>query len=272
MHRRLLLTALALCAAVPLAAQAPETLTRERAEYLTWLRTAPTSPFAAVALQRIGRGITLGPAGSDVPLAGAGQVLVTESAGRITLDSAGTTRPLPRERVARLGTYRLLATGTAGRTTLIVFGPARDFRPPTYYPFSAIAVDTVTLTPPVERKTVLLLSPEGADVEATEAGSVVVKRFGAPVTLHVRRFPGASADESELEIYVRDGTSGQGSYPAGRFVSLTPLGNGAFILDFNRARNPFCAYSSVFPCPAPWAGNTIAGRVEAGEMYGKDTP
>lgn len=272
MHRRLLLTALALCATLPLAAQSPEALARERAEFVDWLRTAPTSPFAAVALQRIAAGITLGPTGSDVPLAGTSRVLVTESAGRITLDSAGTSRPLPRERVVALGNYRLLATGTAGRTTLMVFGAARDIRPPTYFPYSAIAVDTVRLTPPPDQKTVLLLSAEGADVEATEAGSVTVSRFGAPVTLRVRRFPGASADESELEIYVRDGTSGQGSYPAGRFVSLTPLGNGTFLLDFNRARNPFCAYSSVFPCPAPWSGNTIAGRVEAGEMYGKSTP
>jgi uncharacterized protein (DUF1684 family) len=55
-------------------------------------------------------------------------------------------------------------------------------------------------------------------------------------------------------------------------VSLAPLGNGKFLLDFNRARNPFCAYSSVFPCPAPWPGNTIAARVEAGETYAKAGP
>lgn len=256
-----------LSGASPLAAQVPQDLARERTEYLAWLRTAPTSPFAAIALQRIGPGISLGSAGSDVVLPGMAQVRVTESAGRVSLDSSGVTRPLPRERVTPLGNYRLLATGAAGRTTLIVFGLPRDARAPAYFPFSGAAVDTVTLTPPAEQRGLLLLSPEGSDVEAAEAGSVTVKRFGAPVSLRVRRLPGASAEESELEIYFRDATSGQGSYPAGRFVSLASLGNGTFLLDFNRARNPFCAYSSVFPCPAPWAGNTVAGRVEAGEMY-----
>ena len=84
----------------------------------------------------------------------------------------------------------------------------------------------------------------------------------------MRRLPGQSAEEWELEIYFRDATSGRGSYPAGRFVSLQPLGSGRYLLDFNRARNPFCAYSSVYPCPVPWAGNTITGPVAAGERYG----
>lgn len=269
---RSLLLALTLCWATTLTAQAPAALARERAEYLTWLRTAPTSPFAAIALQRVGNGITLGPEGSDIVLSGLTTVRVTESAHRVSLDSSGVSRPLTRERVVPLGRYRLLATGPRGRTTLLVFGPVRAMRDPAYFPYASSAVDTVTLTPPPQRGAVLLLSAEGNDVEALEAGSVVVTRFGAPVTLRVRRMPGASADESELEINFRDGTSGDGSYPAGRFVSLSPLGNGKFLLDFNRSRNPFCAYSTVFPCPAPWPGNAVAARVEAGETYGKAVP
>jgi uncharacterized protein (DUF1684 family) len=73
----------------------------------------------------------------------------------------------------------------------------------------------VDLVAPVARHSVMLLAPEGSDVEADEAGTVTVNRFGTPVSLRVRRFPGASEDESELEIYFRDGTNGQGSYPAG---------------------------------------------------------
>ena len=62
-------------------------------------------------------------------------------------------------------------------------------------------------------------------------------------------------------------TNGQGTYPAGRFVPLVPERDGRYRLDFNRARNPFCAYSSAYPCPAPWRGNTITAPVEAGERY-----
>ena len=66
-----------------------------------------------------------------------------------------------------------------------------------------------------------------------------------------------------------------GTYPAGRFVPLVPARGGRYRLDFNRARNPFCAYSSAYPCPAPWRGNTIPAPVEAGERYlggGLDAP
>jgi uncharacterized protein (DUF1684 family) len=85
--------------------------------------------------------------------------------------------------------------------------------------------------------------------------------------LRVRRIPLGGGDESELEIFFRDGSNGDGSYPAGRFVSLIPAGERRFRLDFNLARNPFCAYSSVYPCPAPWRGNVVTVPVRAGERY-----
>jgi hypothetical protein len=103
----------------------------------------------------------------------------------------------------------------------------------------------------------------------------VIPIDGRPVRLRVRRIPTGIEEESELEVYFRDGTNGQGSYPAGRFLSLVPAGEGRYRLDFNRARNPFCAYSSAFPCPAPWRGNSIPAKVEAGERYlggGLSTP
>ena len=62
-------------------------------------------------------------------------------------------------------------------------------------------------------------------------------------------------------------SNGDGTYPAGRFVSLLPLPDGQFRLDLNRARNPFCAYSSAYPCPAPWRGNAIPAPIAAGERY-----
>jgi uncharacterized protein (DUF1684 family) len=83
----------------------------------------------------------------------------------------------------------------------------------------------------------------------------------------VRRIPTPRTEESELEIYFRDGTNGRGTYPAGRFVTLVPEVDGRYRLDFNRARNPFCAYSTAYPCPAPWPGNTVPAPVRAGERY-----
>ncbi len=113
---------------------------------------------------------------------------------------------------------------------------------------------------------VRVLTSDGIETAATEVGSFVVP-LGGGTSLRVLRIPVASGDESELEIFFRDASNGQGTYPGGRFVSLHPLPNGQFRLDLNRARNPFCAYSSVYRCPAPWRGNTISIPVRAGERY-----
>jgi uncharacterized protein (DUF1684 family) len=87
------------------------------------------------------------------------------------------------------------------------------------------------------------------------------------IRLRVLRIPSPGSDESELTIFFRDGSNAAGSYPAGRFVELIPIDSARYRLDFNRARNPFCAYNTVYPCPAPWRGNTIPVPIRAGERY-----
>ncbi len=263
------------CRAEQLGAQLPTAVAADRREYLAWLQHAPTSPFAAIALQRIGTGITLGPPGSDVELDGVVQCHIEPSGKSFIIRRPGETSAgvaINPGQLGSLGPYHFMVVGPVAHASVLVYGPVRDPVAPVYYPYAANAVDTVTLQPPSQRSSVLLLGAEGTEVDAQEAGTVQVTRYGAPVSLRVRRFPGDSPDETELQIYFRDGTSGAGSYPAGRFVTLEPIGGARYRLDMNRARNPFCAYSSVFPCPAPWAGNTLSGGVTAGERYAEKIP
>lgn len=254
----------------PLSAQAPPDLLQERAAYARWLGSARTSPLAAIAQAPVGSGIRLGPPDADVPLDGLPEQRVTERAGRVTLEGGGAGgtagRVLPRGRPVPLGGYTLLASGEPGRTVLSVFGPVRPGRPPAYFPYDSSLVLTVALDPPRRPGAVRLLALDGMEVEAAEAGTVGITAGGTTTRLTVRRIPGDD-DESDLEIYFRDQTNDRGSYPAGRFVSLTPLRDGRYRVDFNRARNPFCAYSSVYACPAPWPGNSLPAPVAAGERY-----
>ena len=249
-----------------LAAQTPPDLVQERAAYARWLASARTSPLAAIAQAPVGSGIRLGPPDADVPLAGLGEQRVAERAGRVTLEDGGGGRVLPRGRPVPLGAYTLVASGEPGRTVISVFGPPRSEPPPAYFPYDSSMVLTVALERPRRPGAVRLLALDGMEVEAGEAGTVGITAGGATTRLAVRRIPGED-DESDLEIYFRDPTNGRGSYPAGRFVTLTPLPDGRFRIDFNRARNPFCAYSSVYACPAPWPGNSLPAPVAAGERY-----
>jgi hypothetical protein len=257
----------ALLAASALPAQStPADVTGERAAYVAWLEAAPNSPLAAVAQQPIGAGLRLGPADADIPLAAVAEHRVSVQGGVVRLQSADGSRVIPRGRPVRLGGYTVTAGGSADRAVVTVFADSGTRKPPAHFAYDPALAFEGTMAPPERGGTVRVLAVDGIEVQAVEAGRVTVPLGGAKVRLRVRRIP-TDTEESELEIFFRDGTNGTETYPAGRFVSLIPLGNGRYRLDFNRARNPFCAYSTAYPCPAPWGGNAITAPVRAGERY-----
>lgn len=260
-----MLLACLLLAAAPASAQSD--LAHERVDYLRWLATSPTSPLAALAQQPIGHGLRLGPADADLPLEGTPEYRVEPRPGGARLIGPSGTRILRRGVPVSIGRYTVTADGPSGREVLTVFGPSRSDKRPSFYQPSPADIFVGPLIPPDQRRTTRVLGLDGIEVEAAEAGSVLVPLGGGRVRLLVRRLPLAGGDESELEIFFRDETNGRGTYPAGRFVALVPAGPGRYRLDFNRARNPFCAYSSAYPCPAPWRGNVIPAPLTAGERY-----
>jgi uncharacterized protein (DUF1684 family) len=253
----------------PAAAQNRASVERERTEFAEWLRTSPVSPWRALVVRPIGGGLTLGPESADIPLAGIPSGRLTERDGRVLLRTGGGEIGLSRGRVQTVETWRLIVSGPPGRAAVTIFRPepSKQHKKPTHYAHDPKSVHVVTLRPATEPRTQRLLARDGVEVEATDAGTVKVSLGAAPTPLRVMRLPGATEDESELEVFFRDGTSGKTTYPAGRFVSLIPRSDGRYLLDFNRARNPFCAYNTVYPCPAPWRGNALSVAVRAGERY-----
>lgn len=78
------------------------------------------------------------------------------------------------------------------------------------------------------------------------------------------RQTGTAAD---LFVPFMDATTGKETYPAGRYVSLEEAGDGRYVLDFNLAFNPSCAYGAPerFQCPRTPAENRLAVAIRAGE-------
>jgi uncharacterized protein (DUF1684 family) len=70
-----------------------------------------------------------------------------------------------------------------------------------------------------------------------------------------------------LFVPFKDLSNGKETYGGGRYLDLetTDIKEDVVILDFNKAYNPYCAFSSGYSCPIPPKENHLKARIEAGE-------
>lgn len=80
--------------------------------------------------------------------------------------------------------------------------------------------------------------------------------------------------EAELTIYQNehgyflpfvDSLAGKETYPAGRYLEPEALPGNRFLVDFNLAYNPYCAYNEMWSCPITPAENRLQVPIRAGE-------
>lgn len=64
-----------------------------------------------------------------------------------------------------------------------------------------------------------------------------------------------------------DQTNQKTTYGGGRYIdlSLGDIKNGQLMIDFNKAYNPYCAYSDGYRCPIPPEENDLSIEILAGE-------
>jgi uncharacterized protein (DUF1684 family) len=73
--------------------------------------------------------------------------------------------------------------------------------------------------------------------------------------------------EDYLFLPFMDETNSDESYGGGRYLDLktTDIQAGQIVIDFNKAYNPYCAYSDGYQCPMPPRENYLKLKVKAGE-------
>ncbi len=80
--------------------------------------------------------------------------------------------------------------------------------------------------------------------------------------------------EAELTIYQNengyflpfvDSLAGKETYPAGRYLEPESLPGNRFLVDFNLAYNPNCAYNEMWSCPITPAENRLKVPIRVGE-------
>lgn len=62
-----------------------------------------------------------------------------------------------------------------------------------------------------------------------------------------------------------DALAGSETYGAGRYLEPEELGDGEFLVDFNLAYNPYCAYNESWSCPITPPENRLKVPIQAGE-------
>ncbi|MCI0920617.1 peptide deformylase [Sphingobacterium rhinopitheci] len=106
---------------------------------------------------------------------------------------------------------------------------------------------------PYKRYAILTFKIGGTDYQLTAYQSASL--FGNP------------AYANYLFLPFLDQTNGEDTYGGGRYIELdaTQIMNGKIKIDFNKAYNPYCAYSSGYRCPQPPSENSLAIAILAGE-------
>lgn len=117
------------------------------------------------------------------------------------------------------------------------------------------------LIPPLIPTKIAVANVLGQITQQFSPGKLVFRMRGVTYALD------ALQEGNKLFIVFGDKTSGQTTYAAGRYLYATmPGDDGYTILDFNKAFNPPCAFTSYATCLLPPAQNVLSIAIEAGEM------
>ena len=116
-----------------------------------------------------------------------------------------------------------------------------------------------------EKKALRMTYTKGEERDFLRWGEFRFKVGGQEQTIQVyKRNPA----EDRLFIPFRDATSGKKTYHAGRYLDLESdrdqTAEGKWILDFNKAYNPWCVYSDNYTCPLVPSENRLEVPIHAG--------
>ena len=142
------------------------------------------------------------------------------------------------------------------------FGGCRYFD---YDPAARVLAD-VAPSPPERRE---IVTSTGVSYAVTRFGRAAFALYGESCSLELYWLEGYGGG---VFVPFGDGTSGESTYPAGRYLLDTVKGadmgsvDDRLVFDFNFAYNPSCAYDPRWVCPLAPTENWLPVHVTAGEQ------
>ena len=196
-----------------------------------------------------------------IPAPGAEIRIDDEIIGETTLRSDASRGTVTLE----LNDLRLWVIERSGRIAIRM----RDFNEPRfveyngldYYPPTSDFRFEAEFVPYESPKRIEMATVVGTTTTSVSTGYVKFVLDGKEYTLDAFR----TGRADRLHFVFKDGTSGDETYGAARFMDSRILEDGTVDLNFNRAYNPPCAYTPHATCPLPPPQNILTVRIEAGE-------
>jgi hypothetical protein len=135
----------------------------------------------------------------------------------------------------------------------------RDFKGLSYFPENDALRLEVQIEPFTDQQPMTMQTSTGGVQEYVRFGRFKFQVDGQSAELTIYQ-----ANYGFFLPFV-DSLAGNETYPAGRYLEPEPLPGNRFLVDFNVAYNPYCAYNEMWSCPITPAENRLKVPIRAGE-------
>ncbi len=128
-------------------------------------------------------------------------------------------------------------------------------------------------------ETVIVLGTKGEERKQLKYGYfefAVPSDAGETVTLKINVYKFTPYDskryalyKNNLSVWFTDNTTGKETYGVGRYVEIgdeQPDPNFQYVIDLNKAFNPYCAYSNIYSCAVPRKEDHLSIALRVGEQ------
>lgn len=147
-----------------------------------------------------------------------------------------------------------------------------------WFPIDPRLRGSSVLHPHAHPETVLVMGTRGEARKQLKYGYfrfTIPDPDGTPATITMNVYKHTPHDpkryslyRDNLSVWFTDETTGKETYEVGRYVNVgneVPKPSYVYIIDFNKAYNPYCAYSSMFSCAIPLEEDHIGIPIRAGQ-------
>jgi uncharacterized protein (DUF1684 family) len=137
----------------------------------------------------------------------------------------------------------------------------REFTGLKYYPENPALRLASQIEEYPDKETVTMITSTGSAQEYLKHGHFSFEVNGEIATLQVYQDP----EGGTFFLPFVDATAPDETYGAGRYLDIELIEDSRFLIDFNYAYNPYCAYNERWSCPITPAENRIPVPIRAGE-------